>query len=249
MKTAASKPGDAKASLPTPSDSAKLISLLGLAAGAVAMPQAANADIIYTNLSANPLQIGFSAGFGISNAISSLPGTAQINLKTHTVQTLGGSTDRFLLVSQKAGYARIKTLNGFALPVGAGRIWDQILANAKPGGKIAAAVLTGNYPGSYDHMYLPFEFQDSTAGNALRYGWMEVSLSNPMGGNPDLTLFGYAYDNSGAEIPMGATTPEPSSVALLALGALAFGAAGVRNWRAKRKSEGPKPNEVPSPNI
>jgi len=71
------------------------------------------------------------------------------------------------------------------------------------------------------------------------YGWADVSLNN--GGtppsrhsNPDdptgqFTLYGYAYDDSGLPITAGAI-PEPSSLALLAVGA-----AGVAALRRRRK--------------
>ena len=221
-------------------ESAKLISLLALAAGAVAMPQNSEADIIYTDLSSNPALVGFGSGFGSSYTITNLPGTAQIGLKTHTVMTLA-STARLISVFQQAGYARFKTLSHFALPASMNKLWNQIVGNANNVGRVAVATFSGHYPGSYDHLYLPFEFRDSTSGNALRFGWMQVTLSNPSNaGDPSLTLFGYAYDDTGAQIPMGALgVPEPSSLGMMVLGALTLGAAGVRNWRRNRnpKSE------------
>jgi len=94
----------------------------------------------------------------------------------------------------------------------------------------------GNHnPNGYDHEYLPFRFKDSTQANAFRYGWAEVSLFN---GNlsstegPEVTIFRYAYDTSGNQLPTG-QVPEPNSISLLALGALALGAKGVRSWKRK----------------
>jgi hypothetical protein len=51
-------------------------------------------------------------------------------------------------------------------------------------------------------------------------------------------LEGWAYDDSGDQIAAGDTggVPEPSTMALAGLGALALGAAGLRRWRAARKA-------------
>src|SRR5437870_1799342 len=90
-------------SSPTHAESAKLVSLLALAAGAVAMPQTSNADVIYTDLSSNPAMVGCGSGFGSGYAITNLPGAAQIGFRTHTIRTLGFPTDRFVSIFQKAG--------------------------------------------------------------------------------------------------------------------------------------------------
>ena len=100
--------------------------------------------------------------------------------------------------------------------------------------------------GGYDHMYLGFRFQDSTAGNNFRYGWIEVGLSipfvNPIGssGGPDVTIYGYAYESNGTQPFMGQrpAVPEPSSAALMIIGALALGAPGLRKWRQGRETAG-----------
>jgi hypothetical protein len=74
-----------------------------------------------------------------------------------------------------------------------------------------------NFPNSFIHLYLAFKFSDGTQGSPVYYGWVDASLSNPLAGSgPDLTIFRYAYDNTGAKIPMGAI-PEPAPAALLAL--------------------------------
>jgi len=68
---------------------------------------------------------------------------------------------------------------------------------------------------------------------------INVGLANPVGGNgPDLAINGYAYDSTGVMLAAG-QVPEPSVPALLALGALAFGAKGLRSWRKNRSGATP----------
>jgi hypothetical protein len=87
------------------------------------------------------------------------------------------------------------------------------------------------------------------------YGWVELSFNmiqtplppRPGSGpgstgqnGPNLDILGYAYDDTGALIPAGYTgpesLPEPSTVELTGLGALALGAEGLRRWRKARKA-------------
>jgi hypothetical protein len=221
-------------------DSSKLMSLLALAAGAVAMPETGNAAIVYNDLGATP---GIVGG-GNPSFLITLPGTARLGFQTaHAVTTLG--TVRGVLAGQVAGYVRLKTNLSFAVHVAVTNpathmvSWNQLNYNAANKGTLGRATSTQHIPNSYDHDYLPFEFKDSTQGNLMLYGWVDISLSNDdlnvQPGGPLVTIWRYAYDDKGNQIFMGQTVvPEPTSMSLMALGAMALGARGVRAWR-KRK--------------
>jgi hypothetical protein len=86
----------------------------------------------------------------------------------------------------------------------------------------------------YGPQYLAWFFKDSTQADALRYGWAEISLSvgTFAAGGPTVTIWGYAYDDTGLKPTMGQqVVPEPASGALLVMGAMALGARGLRKWR------------------
>ncbi len=226
-------------------DASKLMSLLALASAALAMPQTGNADIIFTDLSANAPTVGTNAS--PSFIITNLPGTARLGFEAQHVQHTSihqPASARWVSAFQSKGYVRLKTHSSFVVPVGRGLTWDQI-----PGpivqttfGEIGQFLtnLKAHFPDSFDHMYLPFIFKDSTqVGSPLRYGWVEISLLNlATGPGPEVTIFGYAYDDTGAHLATG-VVPEPASITLLALGALALGAKGLRSWRRNRPAANP----------
>jgi hypothetical protein len=223
-------------------DSGKLVSLLALAAGAAAMPQSSHADIIYQNLSANPQRVGYAGGYGDAYQFT-VPGTAQFGFKRqsqtgHT--TLGSLTINYrTVVAGRLGgavQAGVQGNLGWAAPQNFGAAWDQGL-----GLFYNVYVGTGNdlnhFPNSdYDHKYLAWAFVDTTQGNVTRYGWAEIGLSiGNYPGGPNVTIYGYAFDNTGLQPTMGQTAvPEPSSAGLMVLGALALGAKGLRSWRRNR---------------
>jgi len=215
-------------------DSYKLVSLMALATGAIAMPQTSNADIFYSDHVDSPFTVGYTAS--PSYTIDDLPGSAMLRFQFSQTGSSSFTSTRFVAFFQESGYVRLRTNAFFAAPAGAGMLWNQIPGNSAAVGSVGAANLYLRNPASYNDVYFAFRFRDSTQGNQLRYGWINVSLDNrPLatGEGPHLTIFGWAYDSTGAQIPMG-MVPEPSSAAILALGALALGSKGVRSWRRNR---------------
>jgi hypothetical protein len=70
-------------------------------------------------------------------------------------------------------------------------------------------------------------------GGAAMYGWVQFTKDAgiPSGNPTGITIVDWAYDDSGASITAGAgAVPEPSSLALLAAGAMGL---CVRRGRAK----------------
>jgi len=228
-------------------DPSKLLSLLALAAGAASMPQTSNADIVVTDLSIPVTVVGnTNSSFLIDNLPGISGGRAIFGFQGDAIPARP-ATSHSVRVSQKQGYVRLATdKGGFVLPVGAGKSWKTIVGFPPdpnlPGvasnrGYAAIANQNMHNPVSFDHQYMLFEFKDNSLPPAdnLRYGWLDFSVANANGVPPTVTIFRYAYDDTGAFIATGAVTiPEPAPLALLAFGALTLGAKGLRAWRRHR---------------
>jgi hypothetical protein len=239
MKKTASSPGQV---FNRNSDSAKLVSLLALAAGAASMPQVTNADIFVNDFGGNPKHVGFGPG-DESFADLPLPGTVHFGFVRHTTtgsSVYGGST--FLVESVTVGAQSTGMAAGVQAKV-SGTVDPQLEGAAWPSTPFQSNAIVGlrttvaHYllpSNSYDHRYVGFSFNDSTV-NQDRFGWIEFGLTIGANTSPRVTIYRFAYDSSGSHMPMGAV-PEPALPSLLALGAMAWGAKGVRAWRRNQNS-------------
>lgn len=217
----------------------KLVSLLALAAGAAAMPQTSDADVIFQSANAH---VGFGGGDS-SSFFMTLPGTT-VGFGKSARTSAQSSTGlfvvkhRYVVFGRAAGAAAyVQGSGGLAAPRGYGEAWNKsgltssaVLSAARATIHTFVGSTTGSahHPNSgYDHQYLAFRFNNG----GWRYGWVQVSLT--VGPQPSMTIYGYAYDTTGAQLPIG-VVPEPAPTAILALGALMLGAKGLRHWRLNR---------------
>ena len=222
----------------------RLASLSALGAGAlgVAAGTAQASDIIFI-----PLPPGVVVGFS-SNASSSfdfpLPDIA-FGVRTATRTRTGWTTLGVIAFGLDYGNPFFFKVRGsFLSIVGPGVKWSNaaggshsgLYAIATRGYRGTSSVKFGSggsHHGNFTNQYALFEFE--FLGNPY-YGWLELSSSVSATSGPDVTVEGIAFDVSGAQIPAGDTgIPEPSTMALTGLGALALGATGLRRWRAARK--------------
>ena len=92
--------------------------------------------------------------------------------------------------------------------------------------------LDGYTPNSVRH-YLAFRFTDD-GGSTYQYGWMDVEWwGQQTNDNVELTVHGWAYNNTGGSITAGFSgTAVPSGGGVLALAAGAAGLRGRRRGRA-----------------
>lgn len=82
---------------------------------------------------------------------------------------------------------------------------------------------------NYNDKYALFRFD---LDGQTDYGWLELSVGG--GQYPFVDVLGYAYQTNGKPIKAG-DVPEPQHLPV-ALGALALGAIGLKEWRKKRNA-------------
>jgi hypothetical protein len=209
----------------------RLAGYAALAGAALAAPVVADASIIYSgpvNITIQSTTNGLYLNV-VNGAINEPGNTTGSSVPGWDVNPFSSSGLSFFNPTAPAGSVYVQRTGGGAtanLPFGT-------LIDATSVYGSSAAATTGAQPFvlSSSNNIVGFRFQNEAAGNAIEYGWMRISLSTTLVGQPR-AIVEYAYEDSGAGINAGAV-PEPSTFALL--GVMAAGALGVREWR-KRKA-------------
>ena len=192
--------------------------------------------------------VGWVKGVQTADFIGNLPGFYGRN--SINIRASNGSSSRSLRF-KNIGSVYVKA-NGGTSPYGHGAIaviaekgqkWDQI----GPGFEDSRAHIAYNSTGGhasglspFTNKFFAFKFNDGTSSSyQFRYGWIKASLTNQSFSNLFLHIDSYAYDDSGAQIAMGATgVPEPASaIQLAALAALTW--ARLESGAGKRRRPRP----------
>ena len=147
----------------------KLVSLLALATGAIAMPQSGSANVIVTDLTGNPATV---SGTG-SYPLTGLPSGVNFGFQGR-VRSSGGTYYRSVIAGKMGGTAsvEIQGSGGFAVQRAKGSAWNNGFTPyatalvAKASHLIGSTGATAHSPGSYStHKYLSFSFKDASEGN------------------------------------------------------------------------------------
>ena len=201
----------------------------------------AQAEVIgATNLN---VSVPYSPPGSPLQVVSPMPGVNLVNSgKSFTVNsdpTL--YTNYFAYLESPSGAVTGPLSSSSKFPVSVG---PQLFNSTSPS-RLELARQDTNSAGGYNPVqgpgsgYYGVSFND---GAGVRYGWVQVgvtSSSNPNKGGSrfDLSLYGWAYETTGAPINVGTFTtpvPEPSSLLLLTAGAIGLGLKRRRDSAARR---------------
>jgi hypothetical protein len=134
----------------------------------------------------------------------------------------------------------LTTLGFYWAPGGAGGVASgTTYVNVAPGTTIGpASTFTNVILGTAGSPFLTtgthiLGFRFVNAAAVTNYGYM--TMTNTGGGSPNgfpTTIVSWSFENNGGSITV--PIPEPATAALLSMGAIALGAAGLRQWRRQR---------------
>lgn len=209
----------------------------------VAGPSQLSAVVIYTPVSGN-YSVGTGDLAGSTLLTVDLPGVndlAVIDFSFNNGSVPRSNFYQLTILNPGTAFIPADILESlyYAHSLNVNETWDDLpigQIGTTNGANISRMAQTGNtsFLLRSNPTYLPFRFTDST-DSSTKYGYIALATSVTGSGASaqfNLDIFGYAYDNSGAKIVMGAV-PEPSTIFLAGLGIFGIVAA-LRFKRTKR---------------
>jgi hypothetical protein len=198
------------------------------------------AAVIYTPTTFNKTVGTGDLGVGGAIFTADLPGVNDLVVNSFSYPLSGPASNFYQLYClNNGGYIAADIEEGlyYAHSLVFGETWVNTSNRWNLGANISRMAQTGN--DSHDlrpgPTYLPFYFTDST-DSSTKYGYIALATTLTGSGASaqlNLNISGYAYEDSGAKIEMGAV-PEPSGLFSAALGIL--GIVAVLRWRTRKES-------------
>jgi len=204
--------------------SVKRISGYGVAVATVLSSISSKADVVFVDVNPD------ATGSNIANASVllsfSLTGVVATD-GSHVSGEQFSATHSFTAGSNPSSKLRFHG-NGTTTLYGAPLAYGTLIGPDQTANPVAgSAVLTGFFIGpkgtwtAGQEAYIGLKFDN---GGTPNFGWADITTVSPA----DITLHSFAYDNTGADIAAG-IVPEPSQIALFALGA-----AGLVAYRRRK---------------
>jgi hypothetical protein len=207
---------------------------LALIAGATAVfaaAPAAEAAVIYTDLTATPLVIPNNLDGVYLNILTGATGTSGLDVAGWDINPYnngggltfyGSASPAGILATGTPGTSAQATALALGALISAAGQYNQFQTRG------AAFQVTGQE-------FLGFRFLNENT-NAINYGWALISTTASSGVNLGFpaSILGYAYEDTGASIAAGAglpAVPEPSTYAMFGLALAA--AAGRTLWKRR----------------
>lgn len=199
------------------------------------------AAVIYTATAFNH-SVG-TGDLGPGNTIFTvdLPGVNDLVMVTFSYAGVVPASNFYQLYClNNGGYLATDILENlyYAHSLNVGETWANTSNGWQWGADLSRMARTGNssFGLRSDPTYVPFWFYDTSHANQVDYGYIALATTLTGSGASaqlNLNISGYAYDDSGTKITMGAV-PEPSGLFSAALGIL--GIVAVLRWRTRKVS-------------
>jgi hypothetical protein len=155
----------------------------------------ATVDVDFDNILPEEYRVTHSSAANNVSLVKDIGNTLSTNAYVITNNTLPGALPANTLIGPSSTYSTT---------------YDAVLATAGGG---PGNFSVDNTPGNYEYLGVKFQL---AANGPTYYGWVELDITNAATATG--TLARYAYEDTGAAIAAG-QVPEPTGLALLALGA------------------------------